>query len=524
MLDIAWISLAFALGFMARWIGLPPLVGYLIGGFILFQFGARTDAVIQEFSDMGVTLLLFGIGLKLKLGSLVRPEVWGVAGLHMLAILILGTLGFLALAGLGLPLLDGMDRESLLLLAFSLSFSSTVFAAKVLEERGEMHSIYGMIAIGILIMQDLAAVIFLALSSGKLPSPWAVFLILLLPGRWLLFRILDRVGHGELAVLFGLMMSLGGAWLFDLVQVKGDLGALLLGILLAPHPKAEALSKALLHFKDLFLVGFFLSIGLHGLPDGTMLLFSLALALLAPAKGWLFYWLLLRFRLRARTAFLSALSLTNYSEFGLIVAAIGAANGWLGSEWLVILAMTLSFSFIFAAPFNARAHELYERLSHRLTPQQHPERLPYEAEIDPGNADVLILGMGRVGTGAYDSLQAQRGRRPVGIDENLDVVQRHQTAGRTVIQGSATDPDFWHRLQLNRERIQLVLLALPRVSENVFAAEQLKKRGFSGTLGAIARFQEEESSLREAGVHRIFNLYAEAGAGLATHVCRPNAP
>jgi predicted Kef-type K+ transport protein len=523
MLDVVWITLAFALGMLSRLLGLPPLVGYLVAGFVLFGFGVRADAVIAEFSGMGVTLLLFTIGLKLKLGSLAQPQVWGTASIHMAAIVALGVFLFLGLGSLGIPFFNGMDASTAALLAFALSFSSTVFAVKVLEEKGEMGSLYGTIAIGILIVQDLAAVVFLAFSAGKVPTIWSLLLLLLIPARPLLFRLLERVGHGELLVLFGLVMGLGGAQLFDLVSVKGDLGALILGVLIASHPKAGELSKALLNFKDLFLVGFFLSIGLNGAPSLEMALVAMLLLLLAPFKGWLFYRLMLLFKLRARTSFLGALSLSNYSEFGLIVAAIGASSGWLGAEWLTIIAVALSLSFVAASPLNARSHDLYERLSSRLCGMERPDRVAYEAEIDPGDADVIILGMGRVGTGAYDTLKLQKGRHPVGIDADPYVVAQQKEAGREVIQGSATDPDFWHRLQLDHGSIRLVLLALPQLSENVFAAEHLVKESFDGIVGAIAKFPDDEPVLEEAGVQMVFDLYAEAGSGFAQHVCDQSA-
>lgn len=519
MLDIVWITIAFALGLLARQVHLPPLVGYLAAGFVLHGLGTRADDLLHELAEMGVTLLLFTIGLKLKLDSLVRPQVWGVAGLHLVLAVSVMVPVFLVLGRLGMPFMEALDPAGATVLAFALSFSSTVFAVKVLEEKGEMTSLYGTIAIGILIIQDLAAVLFLAFSAGKIPSIWAVALLLLIPGRRVLLSLLERAGHGELLVLFGLTLALGGAQLFEVLGVKGDLGALILGVLVATHPKTSELAKALLSFKDLFLVGFFLSIGLGGAPTRDMVLVALVLLVLVPAKGWLFHRLMLRFRLRARTSFLAGLGLANYSEFGLIVTAIGITNGWLGSEWLVVTAIALSFSFAAASPLNSYSHELYERLSRRLCRVQRPDRLTFEAEIDPGDADVIILGMGRVGTGAYDTLEVQKGRRPVGIDADPYMVARHKAAGRNVIQGSATDPDFWHRLRLKNGSIRLVLLAMPQVSENVFAAEHLLREGFTGLIGAIAKFPDDEPVLERAGVHMVFNLYAEAGAGFAQHVC-----
>ena len=519
MLDIVWIAVAFALGLGMRLVGLPPLVGYLVAGFVLHGFGVDANEIIQDFADIGVTLLLFTIGLKLKIKSLAEPQVWGVASLHMLVVVVVFTGLLLGLGTFGLPYVAGIGLTSAALLAFALSFSSTVFAVKVLEEKGELGSYYGTIAIGILIMQDLAAVVFLGASAGKVPSLWALLLLLLIPARHWICKLMEQSGHGELLVLFGLTLALGGYQVFELVGVKGDLGALLLGVMIAPHIKAKELAKALLGFKDLFLVGFFLSIGLSGAPTLDMLLIVILLLLVVPAKGWLFHRMLIAFHLRARTAFLTGLSLSNYSEFGLIVAAIGASSGWIGDEWLTIIAIALSASFVLAAPLNTKSHELYERLSPRLHRQESSRRIQAEAEIDPGDADVLILGMGRVGTGAFDTLAVEGGRRPVGIDADGDMVRYHQSQGRNVVQGSATDPDFWHRLECRGGGFGMVLLAMPKVQENVFAARHLRSEGFTGVIGAIAKFRDDEPALVQAGVDRVFNLYAEAGAGFAQHVC-----
>jgi predicted Kef-type K+ transport protein len=521
---ITWIAVAFAAGVVAKQGGLPPLVGYLVAGFGLNALGAEEDAVIDALSELGVTLLLFTIGLKLKIKSLGAPQVWGVASLHLVATVVLLVPLLLAEGSLGLPYLEQLGLGSALVLAFALSFSSTVFAVKVLEEKGEMSSLYGTIAIGILIMQDLAAVLFLAFSAGKVPSPWALLLLGLLFARPVLNRLLERAGHGELLLLFGLTLGLGGAELFKLVDVKGDLGALLLGIMVATHPKSGELAKALLGLKDLFLVGFFLSIGLAATPSWDMAPVVLALLLALLVKGFLFEQLLLAFRLRARTALLGALALFNYSEFGLIVAAVAASKGWLSADWLAIIAITLATSFVLASPLNAHAHAIYELFSRRLRRQERRKRIAAELEIDPGDANAMIVGMGRVGGGAYDFLVRHRGLRPVGIDADPDGVKRQKAAGRNVVLGSATDADFWHRLHLDDGHVKLVLLAMPQASENVFAAEHLLKEGFTGTIGAIAKFPDDEALLRAAGVHQVFNLYAEAGAGLAQHVCAGESP
>lgn len=514
IMDALWIGIAFVLGLAARQVTLPPLVGYLAAGFILFALGVNPGPVLDQFAATGITLLLFTIGLKLRPDMLFHRRVWAVTGIHMVVVTLF-IAGAAVLAGRLLPGF-GTSVMSALVLAFALSFSSTVFAVKVLEDRGEVASTYGRTAVGILIVQDIAAVVFLASAAARLPTWWALLLVpALVPLRWLLLRIMDRTGHDELLVLFGLVVALGGAQAFDVVGLKGDLGALIFGLMLSSHRWSERLAGALLSFKDLFLVGFFLGIGLHGIPGPEALAIAVLLLFLIPVKSVLFFWLLARFRMRARTAFLAALNLSNYSEFGLVVVALACANGWLPQEWLTILAVSLALSFIVASPVNGMAHRLYESYRNSLVRFQHPTRLPEESEIDPGDASVLIFGMGRVGTGAYEVLHRHRGERVIGIDMVPEVIEQHRSAGRRVIRASATDPDFWSRIRLNSGRLHLVMLAMPRCEENIFAATQLRKRSFTGRIAALAKYEEDVARLQNVGVHSVFNLYAEAGAGFA---------
>jgi len=285
------------------------------------------------------------------------------------------------------PLLSPIDPTTALLFGFALSFSSTVFAIKILEERGELGALHGITAVGILVMQDIIAVVFLTISAGKIPSIWALALPLLYILRPLFFKLLDHSGHGELFALCGLFMAMVvGASSFEFVGLKADLGALCIGMLLGSHPRVKELSNSLLGFKNLFLVAFFLSIGLSGLPTKEIMVVSLLLGLLLPFKGGLFFYLMGRFDFRARTALFTAFPLTNYSEFGLIVAAVGVKNGWLEAQWLVLAALALTLSFIVGAPLNSSVYDFYARFKSFLkgfeTDKKHPADTPLNIDAD----------------------------------------------------------------------------------------------------------------------------------------------
>ncbi|MCG9963252.1 MAG: cation:proton antiporter [Shewanella sp.] len=513
-------------GMLVSRIGLPPLIGYLVAGFVLFVMGIEKESMplLQELANLGVTLLLFAIGLKLDIRSLFKAEVWAGSSVHLMLSILIFVPVLKILGLLGLSQLTSLGIEQLTLLAFALSFSSTVFAVKVLEDKGDMQSLYGRVAIGILIMQDIFAVLFLTISKGDVPSVWAFALLLLPLAKPLIYKAFDRVGHGELLVLFGLVMALVvGAWLFESLGLKPDLGALVIGILLAGHKKASELAKSLFYFKELFLVAFFLTIGLNGLPTVSDIVLAALLVLLVPLKILLFVYILTRFKLRSRTSMLGSFNLGNFSEFGLIVAAVATSKGWLPSHWLVIIAVALSFSFLLAAPLNATVGSIYQRFQQRLVRLEKRPLHPEDRPISIGNPRFLILGMGRIGSGAYDELRARFDGEILGIEHKQDLVDLHRAKGRNVVQGDASDTDFWEKLD-KAPNLELVLLAMPHHAGNLFAVEQLKKLNYQGKLSAIVQYGEDGASLRNSGVHSVYNLYEAAGAGFVDHVVHELLP
>jgi predicted Kef-type K+ transport protein len=513
MPEAIWISFAFIIGLLSKGMGLPPLVGYLAAGFMLSglssvsSISAEPTDVLAHIAHLGVLLLLFTVGLKLKLRSIVSPEVIGGSLLHF---------GITcALFAPGLYLFLELDWGTALLLAIALSFSSTVLAAKVLESKRELRAFHGRVAIGILIMQDLIALVVMSIAAGNTPSAWALILFGLPLLRPLLYRLMDASGHDELLVLLGLLLALviGGLG-FDAVGLSSELGALVLGAMLASHPRSQELAKSLWSVKEVFLVGFFLQIGIDGLPDQNALVFAVVAALLLPLKGLLFYFLLVGFRLRARSSFLTSLSLTNYSEFGLIVASVALP------QWLVPLAITVSLSFVISAPLNRFAHGLFERVGPRLVRFESQKRHPDEQPVSLGSTRVLVMGMGRTGTAAYDWLAAHE-NRIMGLDSDPAKVEKHQQDGRNVVFSDAEDTSFWEGLHM--PSLESVVLAMSDIEGKLIAARMLRKLGFTGYIVAHTMYADEAEKIREAGADDAYLTMSETGVALASHLMDQSA-
>ena len=519
-----YLVITFGLGGLAMAVRLPPLVGFLAAGFVINALDVGVVPELDVAADLGVTLLLFAIGLKLDARILLRREVWLTTSTHMVISVVLGSIALWLAAVAGAAMLAGQSMQTIALLAFAMSFSSTVFVVKVLEERGESHALYGRVAIGILVMQDIIAVVFLTATSGHLPSPWALTLVGLWPLSRVLRKIWTRLGHGEMQSLFGIVMALvPGYALFTALGLKGDLGALIMGVLLASHPASSELARSLFHIKELLLVGFFVSIGLTGLPDLPSIGIALLMVLLLPFKAAWYVLLLSRLKLRYRTALLAGLSLMNFSEFGLIVVSVGVSAGMLEQVWLVEISIAVALSFVVSALFNRRGHLMVEKIAARLPAQDELNLNPEEHHGDAGDAEVVVIGMGRVGFAAYQRLTDHYRLRVVGVDYDGPRIQRLAAEGLRVIEGDATDLYFWNQLRRS-DSVRIAVLAMPRHGANVTALECLRESGFSGKVAAVARYDDEVQWAKEHGVGIAFNVYAGAGLELADQVADDSAP
>ena len=509
------ILIAFVAGFVVKQIGLPPMIGYLVSGFVLFKFySEQIDASMFEvLSDLGITLLLFTIGLKINIKDLVSSPVLVGSIAPMGGIILIISALFTLTSTVTAWVLFDVSLEVLALIAFSLSFSSTICIAKVFEEKGDLKTRHGKVSLGILVIQDFAAVLFLVFAKGSVPEIWAIGLLLLIPARILIIEILNRAGHAELLPLTGFFLALGAYSLFEFCGVKGDLGALLIGMLISTHPKSAELYKSLMNFKDVFLIGFFLSIGFSALPTGETWFLAGLLVLMIPVKFVLFYFSLILVGLRARAAFLSSLALMNFSEFGLIVLAIAAQKDWVSEQWIVATALAISISFVITSVFFNYAHVIFVKFKPWIVYFERTETLHKTCVNRPDGAEVLVVGMGRVGSASYDNLYPVLGDKVWGIDADSDQIEGHKKHNRSVALADAEDGEFWESIKLNE--IKLIMLALPNMDDMKNAIVQLKLKQYTGKIAAITQHSDDAQALKNCGADTVFNYQVEVGQGFA---------
>lgn len=502
-------------GLGASALRLPPLVGFLAAGFGLSAANVPTFPAIAELAEVGVTVLLFTIGLHLDLKMITRVRVVftavGQAALNTIVFAVV----LAALSLLPLSAFIGTGWSGFLLLGFASSFSSTVFVIAVLDESGRMRSRVGIIAIGVLVLQDIFAVSFLVLFSGKTPEPWAILLLALPLIRPLIGKLPDLMYRAELLVLAGVIIAVGAYAVFELAGLSGSFGSLIAGLVIAGHPIAKRLHKALVSVRELLLVGFFIDIGMGGIPSMSGFIAAGILLLLLPAKLGIFLALLYKAGMSRRTSVLTAGLLANYSEFGLIVASLAAARGIIAGEWVQIMAVAVAGSFIISSLVKLRVGPIMEALVLKL-PRRDPQKLAAgERPLDIDGVDALVLGMGRVGAGAYLRLAEKYGMTVAGVEFDEKRVELMRKRGYTVFHADATDPELWVRLSQSSHCPKLLVLAMPSHESNVVALQTLNNTKSSMVTAGIAKYSYKTKELVDLGADASVNLYDGAGIELA---------
>ncbi len=504
--EIGWLAIAFACGALALRLHLPLLVGYLLAGVGLGIAGATPSPLLEGVSHAGVILLLFGVGLHLRIRNILNRAVLAGGGTHLLISCVL----FMLVA---VPF--GVPAPTAAFLGLILSFSSTVLAAKDLENRQEMGAYYGRIAIGILLLQDVVALLLILLISDEIPSPWALALPLILLLRPTLYRLAKHIQDDTQMLVFAALMALGGGAVFELTGLHAELGALLMGAFFADHHRADEIQRRLWGLKEFFLIGFFLNVGMIAVPHPALWTEMAGLAILIllvlPFKAGLFFFLLTAFGLRVRTAFLTGAILTSYSEFTLMAGLIGLQNQLISSHMFSILTIATAASFAINLPLNRLVNAIYLAARPHLARFQRPGLHPDRPLHSIGRASHIVVGMGRTGTAAFDRLQA-RGQRPIGLESDPVVIARHLKAGRRVVFGDALDPELWDEIQI--QDLRGVVIAVPNLTARLRTAKRLKWRRPELRVATYALHDYEIPLLEQLQVDEVHHILNDVGMRL----------
>ena len=539
-------GLAFLFGYVAQRFTLPPLVGYLVAGVLVGPFtpGYVADAgLASQLAEIGVILLMFGVGLHFSIGDLMAVRRVAVPGAlaHMLLATVLGTL---------LPRLWGWPWGESAVFGVALSIASTVVLMRALEQRGVLDTADGRMALGWLIVEDLATVLVLvvlpAFGTSAHPEPAgahaagislpmtlaitigkaAAFLVLMfVVGRrlvpWLLERT-ARTGSRELFTLatlaVALVVAVGAAALFG---VSFALGAFFAGVVINESDLSHQAAADALPFQDAFAVLFFVSVGMLFDPLAILqhpVAILEVLALILIAKPLITLPIVLWFRLPVRTGLTLAASLGQIGEFSFILAALALALGLMrpeGQSFIVagaLLSIPLNqLLFGLVEPVDRWVHS-HPRL-HAMLERPHTEPDIGTREDLPAD-HVVLVGHGRVGSMIAETLAA-RGIPYAVVERDWRLVSGLREHGVTALFGDAARPGILAQAHLERARLLIITTPDPFQTRQVLT----QARQLNPTIDTVVRTHgaAEQAYLERAGVGRAVHGERELAASMARY-------
>lgn len=548
-------SVALILGFIAERIKIPALVGYLVAGIIIGPatpgFVADTH-IASQLSEIGVMLLMFGVGLHFSINDLLAVKRIAVPGavVQMAMATVLGML---------VSMWWGWSWGSGLIFGLSLSCASTVVLLKAMETRGVLDTMNGRIAVGWLVVEDLATVLVLVLlppladvlggsfaaqvaaqplwvTIGKtLLQVGAFIALMLIAGRrmlpWLLWQV-SRTGSRELFTLAVIASAIGIAYgASELFGVSFALGAFFAGMVMRGSEFSHRAAQESLPLRDAFSVLFFVSVGMLFVPSILLeqpLHVLGVVAIIIFGKSVAAFALVLAFRYPLNTALTVSASLAQIGEFSFILAGLGLALGLLPPEGmsLVLAGALISIALnplLFGTIEPIRRWTLrYSDLARRLERRGDPfAELPMSTERRYLEGQVVLVGHGRVGRRIATALDAH-GIPYVVAEQNRELVEILRNKGVAAVSGDATEPAVL--IQAHIADAAMLVVATPDSRKVPQMAETA--RSLNPNIEIVLRTHSEDESqmLRKEGIGTVFFGEEELARGMTAHIVERFAP
>lgn len=508
------------LGYVTHKFKLPILIAYLLVGLIIATvavFNIKDSEILHFLPEIGIAFVLFLVGMELDLREIKKlgKPIFIAATLQI----IISSIAGYAMAGfLGFGMIEAIY------LGIGLSFSSTIVVIKLLLEKNDLNSLYGKLSVGILLMEDLIAILIL-LGLTVSPSlfnfgfqqafPIIAFIlkILLLFGatviinRYILPKIFDAVSESaELLFLSAI------AWCFIYVafaQAMGFsvvIGAFLAGIGLASSPYHYQIQGKVKPLRDFFVTLFFVYLGTQvnfadlGKVYPTIIAFTLYAVL---AKPVIFLLVLGTFGFRKHTMFQTALNLSNISEFSLIILLVGLQMGFVSTSSLSVIAVSLILSTIISSLMISRSASVYKYLKSLLVffERKTPDKLVADTSSYDLKDHVVIIGSQQVGESLVKYFQKKEISQIV-LDFNPYQVEKLIEAKIPVVFGDMGDPEVLEILNLAEAK--MIISTVPDIVDNKLLIEEIKDRKINVPLIVRADSIKEAKELYKFGASYVY--------------------
>lgn len=518
---VAGLVVAFLMGALAQRLKISPIAGYLLAGVLVGPFtpGFVADGKLaNELAEIGVILLMFGVGLHFSLRDLMAVKNIAIPG-------ALTQIAAATLLGMGLSWAMGWTPIAGFIFGLALSVASTVVLLRALQVRNLVETERGQIAIGWLIVEDIVMVLALVMLPPlariatnpegadlmAIAQPLAATLFkvagfvmfMLVIGRRVIPHVLHWVVHTgsrelfRLAVLaIALGVAFGAAFVFE---VSFALGAFFAGMILGETSLSRRAAEETLPLRDAFAVLFFVSVGMLFNPfvlveQPLPLLATLGIVVIG--KSIAAYAIARLFRKSKRTSLTIACSLAQIGEFSFILASLGTSLGVLPDDArdLILAGAILS---IFLNPF---LFGWVMRMQDRFS-----DDAP-ESDPPADNEHIIVIGHGRVGRHVAAALKSRPGSLVV-IEDNPDKLAMAQAEGMTTLRGDAIEPGLLERAGI--ERATALILAIPEGYEAGAIHQRARTLNPALTVVARAHSEDEYQHLQQLGVRHIVRAEQE---------------
>jgi len=502
---------ALVMSLVMRRLRQPLIVGYiasgvLVGPFFLNLIQARDE--IELFSKIGITILLFIVGLNLN------PKVIREVGKASLVTGI-GQVVFTSLVGFVIASWLGIDRLAAIYVAIALTFSSTIIILKLLSDRGDLTKLYGKIAIGFLLVQDIVAVVILlfvsSFSSVDKLGFWALLGLLLLKAALIgvfVFLINEvvfpKLGQfiavsQELLFLFSLAFGLGMATLFYSAGFSIEIGALIAGVMLSMTSFAYEVEARLKPLRDFFIILFFILLGSQMVFSDVVSLFVPALVLsvfVLVGNPVIVVVLMNLLGYKRRVGFMAGLTVAQISEFSLILATLGFNLGHLSRDVLTLVTLVGLISIVGSTYFILYADSIFIRVEWLLKLLELRKKKLTDKGVIEEQFEVVLFGYDRVGED-FVKVFRKLGVAFLVVDYNPESIRRLEGEGVPSRFGDAEDPEFLEELGLSK--MKLVVSTIPDYKTNGLLIQSVLKDSPRAIVIPISHNVSEAMGLYDLG-------------------------
>lgn len=502
----------------------PLIIGYIISGIIAGHYFLNiiTDGSgIELFSKLGIIILLFTIGLNLDPNTMKEVGRDSILG-GLLQVFFTSLLGFL----LSFYILHFAFITSIFV-GLALALSSTIIVLKILSDKGHIDKLHGKISVGILLLQDiLSAVILVVLSifkkdsympieggEGMMIVTFIVKIIILLLIYLLIRNFVLRksvaffASSQETLLLFGLGTAFLMAFIFYGFGFSLEIGALFAGVALASSNFAKEISSRLKPIQDFFIALFFVFLG-AGLivenPSHILLPVIIFTLFLIVVKLLVTFFVLNLFGHRTRTSFYVAVSLTQVSEFSLIMLGLVAAEGYIDKNIVSIITIVAMISISISAYMMVYVEEFYSSMRSIFKKLEIRKNNFKIVKDEAKDLDAVIFGFDRIGHEFVDVFKNLDYKYLV-IDINPKYIERAIESGATAIYGDAEDLGFLEENNILLSK--MIISTIPNFKTNLYLVENYKKRNKEGIIVAIAHDEAKSKALYEAGASYVIMPY-----------------